>query len=476
MVLETIKLLLHHSSGSCWKDICVRNRDLKSDYDYSLLKYPRVSFKHHKHFSFKMPSLLSLPRELRDHIWAHACQRERTWSSYGFTDSTKMLPSDANAFQSVSSHAILQTCRQICYEVTPFFYETVCVSVVHPNQVIRWLRSIGARNSSCIRHLVIRFTSLRLKYNEERYVKDRTSAWDAALRSLPKLLSLTFDFEQNSNISMIWATFDDSLLEKEMLVSDTVVGDEIAASAAAWTKLLQPSLSRKAEAWEYQPNLNERPVTHAFIAVDEAIPPLLLHYFQTLLQLTSNSSFERSVTGLPTKFFADAGFYLARTYAFNEDPENPSFSLSYGKQRRTLGSPLITLHAMLKQLPDLLYLRVGCRNVDSSFLAHLPLHLQTLDVAFTDTEPEQVAANLQSMRARCEKLFTVAIAVSPLHDRDLLDDKDEKIFNRKTVSKDVLQLWEPFWKALEHLKNTGVRVWEGEGPGFKREKIRDSAA
>lgn len=275
---------------------------------------------------------------------------------------------------------------------------------------------------------------------------------------------------------MIWGTFDDSLLEREMLANDIVFGDEFAASAAAWTKMLQPSLSRKAEAWEYQPNLNERPVTHAFIAMDESIPPLLLQYFQTLLHLTSNSSFERNVTGLPTKFFEDSGFYLARTYAFNEDPENPSFSLSFGKPRRNLTPPLITLHAMLKQLPDLLYLRVGCRNVDSSYLAHLPLHLQTLDVAFTDTEPEQIASNLHSMRARCEKLFTVAIAVSPLHDRELLDDKDEKFFNRKSVSKDVLQLWEPFWNALEHLKNTGVRVWEGEGPGFKREKIRGSAA
>ena len=87
------------------------------------------------------------------------------------------------------------------------------------------------------------------------------SAWDAALRSLPKLLSLTFDFEQDSNVSMIRGEFDDSMLEREMLVNDSLIGDEIAASAAAWTDLVQPSLSRKAEAWEYQPNLNKRPVT-----------------------------------------------------------------------------------------------------------------------------------------------------------------------------------------------------------------------
>lgn len=422
-----------------------------------------------------MPSLLSLPRELRDQIWAHASQREHTWSSYGFADYTKLAHSDANALQSVPSHAILQACRRICHEVTPFLYETVCVSVVHPNQVIRWLGSIGPRNSSCICHLVIRFTSLLLKYNEEKYVEDRMSAWAAVLRSLPKLLSLTFDFEQDPNVSMIWGTFDDNMLEREMLVNDTVVGDEIAASAAAWTNLLKPSLSRKAEAWEYQPNLNERPVTHAFIAMDEAIPPLLLQYFQKLLQLMSNSSFERNVTGLPMKFFEDSGFYLARTYAFNEDPEKLSFALSFGKQRRNLSSPLTTLRVMLNQLPHLLYLRVGCRNIDSSFMAFLPMQIQTLDAAFTDLNPQHLATNLQIMRERCEKLFTVAIAVSPLHDRDTLDDGEDRVFNRNSISKDVLQLWEPFWTSLDHLKSTGVRVWEGEGPGFKRPKVEDTA-
>lgn len=91
------------------------------------------------------------------------------------------------------------------------------------------------------------------------------------------------------------------MLKKEMLVYDTVVSDEIATSAAAWTNVLQPCLSRKAEAWEYQPNLKGRPVTHAFIAMDEAIPPPLLQYFQALLQLASHSSFERNRHGLSYK-------------------------------------------------------------------------------------------------------------------------------------------------------------------------------
>ncbi len=134
-------------------------------------------------------------------------------------------------------------------------------------------------------------------------------------------------------VSMIWATFDDKILKKELPVNYT---DEIAAPAAAWINLLQPSLSRTAGNQEYRPNSCERPVTHAFIAMDEAIPLLLLRYFQTLLQLASKCSVERNVKGLSTRLFEDSGCYLARTYAFNEDPEKRSFSLSFGNRRRGL--------------------------------------------------------------------------------------------------------------------------------------------
>ena len=87
------------------------------------------------------------------------------------------------------------------------------------------------------------------------------SAWDITLRSVTRLLSSTFDFEQDPNVSMIWGTFDENVLEKEILVNETVVGDATGASAAAaWTSFLQPSPSEWAEAWEYQPSLSERPV------------------------------------------------------------------------------------------------------------------------------------------------------------------------------------------------------------------------
>ena len=130
---------------------------------------------------------------------------------------------------------------------------------------------------------------------------------------------------------MIWATFNDNMLKREVLVD---YADEIAAHAAAWIILLQPSLSRTAGNQEYQPNSCERPVTQAFIAMDEAIPPVLLQYFQTLHQLASKLSFEQNVTGFSVRFFEDSGCYLACTYAFDEDPEKHSTRFSFGNRRR----------------------------------------------------------------------------------------------------------------------------------------------
>ena len=36
-----------------------------------------------------------------------------------------------------------------------------------------------------------------------------------------------------------------------------------------------------------------------------------------------------------------------------------------------------------------------------------------------------------------------------------------------------MALWAPFWEALEWVQRTGVRVWEGEGDGFRRFTGRD---
>lgn len=64
-------------------------------------------------------------------------------------------------------------------------------------------------------------------------------------------------------------------------------------------------------------------MTHTVMAMDEAIPPLLLQYFAKLLELSPKTSLEPSVSALPVDFFNESGFYLAYSYSFKEDPENP---------------------------------------------------------------------------------------------------------------------------------------------------------
>lgn len=94
---------------------------------------------------------------------------------------------------------------------------------------------------------------------------------------------------------------------------------------------------------------------------------------------------------------------------------------------------------MLNQLPHLLYLRVACRNIDSSFLTFSPISISTLEVAFTDTSRERIVKNLRVISERCKSLFTLVIAVSPLHDRGLLDRTEEKFFNRVSLGLKILE-------------------------------------
>ena len=366
-----------------------------------------------------MPPLLELPRELRDHIWVLACEGHLEWSSFGFGDSRKNPPPSKSSSWSIvkqpacsgSPHSLLRICRAVCREITPILYQNCCVAVLHSNQIVRWLGKIGAKNSSCIRHLVIRFSFILLGYNEEKYLKDRVLAWNDALRALPRLASLTFDFARDPTVSEPLGTVNNN-----MPLHDPVVGNELALSAIAWANRLQPSLERKDRDWEYSPELTQKRVTHAMLGMDESIPAVLLQYYAKLLDLSSSFSLEQSVTSLPEGFFEESGFHLARTYSFSENPETPSILMLFDKRPRSFGSPQSSLRITLDQLPDLLYLRVGCRSIDSSFLLGISPTIRTLDVAFTDTDPERIARNLASMRERCSDLFTLAVAgLSHLH-------------------------------------------------------------
>ena len=68
----------------------------------------------------------------------------------------------------------------------------------------------------------------------------------------------------------------------------------------------------------------------------------------------------------------------------------------------------------------------------------------------------------------------ISLVVSPLHDRELSNTQKEVFFDRATVDKDTATFWEPYWHAMDEIKSSGVRVWEGEGPGFRRQRITNT--
>ncbi|KAL9129770.1 MAG: hypothetical protein Q9217_001882 [Psora testacea] len=422
-----------------------------------------------------MTPLLHLPQELRDEIWALVTLH---------TDAPGTHQSPACSEQSHTYLHLLRTCRQINKELTPYLYNKVCLSVLHPNQALQWIAHIGPTNSSYIRHLTLKFTSLLLEHTEDRYMEDRKALWNLALQSMPNLCSLDFHFEQDGHVSSFSAPFD-----KDLNASDSELLTTLMASALSYTRTLPPAPHpTEAARWAYLPHLRHRPIHHAIISISEPMPPILIQYFNQVLLLKSangrnggvssltsslrSESMDHSITGLPPSFFQGNGFYLHRTSTFNEDNENASALLTYRRLPRTNESPAPMLEAMFKDLRGLQYLRLGCSHLNSDFLTYVPKRLHTLDVAFTDDDPIRVADNLMIMRSICKKLFTLAIAVSPLHDRDHVgeDERHEVFFDRRFVSKEIEELWQPFWKALDEVKESRVKVWEGEGPGFKRGK------
>ena len=428
-----------------------------------------------------MSPLLQLPLELRDHIWELVALQADPRATCDYAG-TRQPPWCSDQLSSYPR--LLRTCRQLSKELAPYLYRTVYLRIIHPNQTLRWIANIGPTNASCIRHLVISFTSLLVGYTEEKYTRDRKAAWTLALRSMPKLFSLDFHFEQDSRVSSLSAP-----LNIDISASDPEILTNLATSALSCAQIQASApQSTKGANWSYMPSMHFRPIDHAIFSISESMPPILVQYFNQVLSLrpvsprgsgfsvfTSsirNNTMDQNITGLPSSFFTDCGFYLHRTCAFNENNENASALLTYRRFPWSSETPAPMLESLFKDLPNLQYLRLGCRHLNSNFLTHVPKRLHTLDVAFTDDNPMRVADNLMTMRGICKKLFTLAIAVSPLHDREHVDEDErrEVFFDRRFVSKSGEEMWRPFWRALDEIKESRVKVWEGEGPGFKRGK------
>ena len=419
-----------------------------------------------------MASLLGLPQELRDYIWQLLATQDQL--TCGKAKSSRPTRS---ATRPIVYRSLALTCKQLGHEVLPYMYNRVCLKASQPHDFLPWLLAIGPSNSSCIRDLIIQ-TDLA-GFEDTPLDSQQRSAWAVGLGCMPNLGSIAFQFSHDENIDPLSAPatgdgFKTILTPLEQLK----IGVNAVASHGPSFRPAPLPQGR----WDYRPSLESHPFTHAFFSIGEPLPPILVQYFESMLRNKSNipltaqslhlddQSMEKDITGLPPTFFRENGFYLWQTLLFNANNEHHNVLLSFKRLPRISHSPAPLLKDMMRKLPHLKYLRLGCCEVDSSFLTHVPRHLDTIDAAFTDSDPERVAENLMTMRGICKRLFTLFIAVSPLHDRDLAGEEDnhEVVFDRRSLSPEVQKMWAPFWKAMNEIKNSKVKTWEGEAPGFKR--------
>ncbi|KAI4094291.1 MAG: hypothetical protein L6R37_007281 [Teloschistes peruensis] len=395
-----------------------------------------------------MPSILDIPSELRHLIWAD-------------------LFSKKNYSHPKSAYDLLRTSKTIREELAPYLYTTVVFHLERPHQALHWIFKIGSFNSSCIHRLVLSFRSIQPNLPHD----DAADIWSACLGCLTSLETLTYEYDPHKGIR-----YD---------TTNPIMQHPSLCSQFDKALSLNPKLRRGPNKYDNEDGilssfskLKDRLITHAILAIDDTMPEILVIPFGKLLQINPKYSLEQNVTCLPSSFFTEHNLHPCRTYLFTEDPQRPSVTLTYRKTPKKLSSSHSppaprspNLPIMLSLLPHLLYLRLGCPTTNSKFLAYLPRSLQTLDVAFTDPDPDRVAQNLYTLHERCKYLFTLAIVVFPLHDNSDLPDGGRQINKHTPMESEEggeKKEWIPFWKALRDIQAAGVRVWEGEGPGFKR--------
>ena len=389
-----------------------------------------------------MLSLLELPRELRDQIWVWVCHADLTLSS-------------------PSAYCLLRTCKQLNLELAPILYEFVTVYLRHPWQVLQWIGTIGAYNSSCIRRLTMKYSMLDLNSRKTNH-DDALDVWSSALSTMPNLKYLTYHYDPSS-LYVPHYRFN-------VNGSRALLNLKIHLNITTLPKREIPDVnSRDGDAFQRPPMRDPR-LTHAMLAVHEPVPQINCSSFMHLLGLNPALSIEQNVTRLPPGFLDGCGLQLRHTYTACsnwESLQNQSVTLTYSRLNSSISKVVLNVQLMLSNLPSLVYLRLGCQEVDSSFLAFMPADIHTLDVAFQDPDPAHVSRNLRLMRQRCPKLFTLAIAVSPLHDAYHLPDGGRAV-NQHTTGEAGFSHWESFWEALRFVQSTGVKVWEGHGPGVKK--------
>ncbi|KAL8746575.1 MAG: hypothetical protein Q9190_001419 [Brigantiaea leucoxantha] len=404
-----------------------------------------------------MPSLLELPSELRENIWAH------------------LVHHHSESFYPYSAFELLRTSKQFRKELAPYLYHRIVFHLHRPYQALHWIYRIGSFNGSCVHSLVLRFSSIQDSQSRD----NASDIWAASLQCLPNLKRLAYEYDpfQKYNCCRSARLDDHPVLKKSFL--DYLPMFISPNSVKSNTRYIHVHTDNDENIFPVDWQLRKRPITHAILAIDEPMPEVLILPYKKHLHLDPTVSLEQNLTGCFPSVFQERNLHPSHTFAFVETPEKPFISLAYTKSTSSYTDksnqsvlPVPGFRHILNNLLQLIYLRIGCPSVDSSILDFVPSTIQTLDVAITDPDPTRVASNISALRPRCNHLFTLAIAVSPLHDDDQLPYGGRQIDQSTVV--DESSEWEPFWQALKAIQASGVRVWEGEGPGFRNTSYRNN--
>ena len=388
-----------------------------------------------------MSPLLNLPRELREQIWFLVCHK----------DTPSLSP---------SAYDLLRTSRQLSLELAPYLYESATLYLRHPRHVLQWISTVGTYNSSCIHRLVLKFSTLDLNLGKVDH-DDALDVWSSCLAVMPNLDYLIYHYEPSRPYEPHWCKTDRPIgLPKLNFNLDVATSPKLPMKGILNVKNYDDDV------FEGQ-STGTRRFTHVELAIHEPLPGINAVTFIKSIGFDPALPLEQNVTRLPPGFLVSHGFHLTRTHTMTEEPQAQSVALTYSRRNSSIPKVKPDVPLMLSHLPWLLYLRLGCPEIDSTFLAFLPTGIKTLDVAFKDPDPANVARNLRLMRERCQKLYLVAIAVSPLHNVYRLPDGG-RVIDQQSAGEAENSQWEPFWEALRFVQGTGVKVWEGDGPGSKR--------
>ncbi|KAL8964570.1 MAG: hypothetical protein Q9183_004361, partial [Haloplaca sp. 2 TL-2023] len=210
-----------------------------------------------------MSSLLDLPRELRDFIWAEVFSKD-------------------NYSHPKLAYELLRTNKQVQQDVAPYLYDTVVFHLQRPHQALHWIYRIGTFNASCIRRLVLSFSSIELNIPRD----NAADIWSSCLGLLTNLEYLTYEYDPKQN------KYDSTNpIDHHPAISSQI--DEALS--------LNPKLRRGASKYDHGDGilssfskLRERIITHAILGIDDIIPEVCVSPFKMMLLTNSDLPLEQN--------------------------------------------------------------------------------------------------------------------------------------------------------------------------------------